>query len=397
MFMTDSATASTLERLPTRTISAYRPVSDGERRTPLTPKSVELLIASGWQCEVPTGLGHKSGWSDSDFESAGARVTSEATPCDADVVLCLEPPMVQSVLQLKPGSVLVGLLHPFGSFPIFEAARDAGVSTIAMELIPRSTTAQAMDALSSQASLAGYAAVLRAASRLPRILPMMTTPAGTIPPARILVIGTGVAGLQAIATAVRLGARVTAYDVRPTAKEQVESLGARFANIELDAKAETKDGYAAAISNETLVRQRAALQRLCHDADIIIATAQIFGKPAPVIIERNMIHGMKPGSVIVDLAIGTGGNVADSWDGMDEIIDSVLVLADSHLPAAVAHDASNMFASNIVSLLSHITHDNGILKTDTGNDILNSVLVTHDGQIRHTMATPVRTPEIVLP
>lgn len=371
-----------------RTITALRPLSSEERRTPLTPESVKTLGGMGWNCVIPNGLGERAGWDDDEYRGVGGRVSSVDVVADADVVLCVEPPSAGVIRALKPGAVLVGLLQPFRSRMLFDAARDAGISTIAMELIPRSTIAQSMDALSSQASLAGYAGVLRAASCLPRTLPMMSTPAGTIPPARVLVIGAGVAGLQAIATAVRLGARVTAYDVRPTAKEQVESLGARFAKVDLESATETKDGYAQALSDEQLARQREALVALCHESDIIIAAAQVFGKPAPVIIERDMLAGMKPGSVVVDLAIGTGGNVEGASPGMDEVIDGVTVLADPHMPSAVAHDASSMLASNIVSLLKHIMGEDGSLSLESDSDILRSVLVTHEGQILATAATP---------
>ncbi len=297
--------------------------------------------------------------------------------------------------MLRAGSLLVGLLHPFESHALFELTKRGGVSAVAMELIPRSTIAQSMDALSSQASLAGYAAVIRGASRLRSVLPMMSTPAGTIPPARVLVIGTGVAGLQAIATAVRLGARVTAYDVRPSAKEQVESLGAKFARIATDASAETKDGYAGAMSDTVVARQREALLKLCHESDLIITTAQIFGKPAPTIITRDMLAGMKPGSVIVDVAIGTGGNVESIRDGMDECVDGVVILADSKLTSAVARDASTMLSANIASLLVRITDEAGTLRIDADDEILRSVLVTHAGRTRATSATPQVTGQAV--
>ncbi|MCA9306658.1 MAG: hypothetical protein KDA16_09000 [Phycisphaerales bacterium] len=384
---------TTTEVLPTRFISAFRPVSERERRAPVTPESVKRLIAAGWKCKLPADIGVASGWTDDEFRAAGARIEPDPDPANADVMLCVEPPPVESIQSLKPGCLLIGLLRPFDANLTFEAAREARVAAIAMELIPRSTLAQSMDALSSQASLAGYSAVIRAASRLSRILPMMSTPAGTIPPARVLVIGTGVAGLQAIATAVRLGARVTAYDVRPAAKEQVESLGAKFARVDVDPVQESSNGYAAAMSESALARQRAALARLCHNSDIVIAAAQVFGKPAPLIIDSSMIAGMQAGAVIVDLAIATGGNVENARDGMDEIIDGVIVLADSDLPSTVARDASNMLASNFASLLDHITDQSGALKPPGHNEILNAVLVTHDGRTRHTLQTPIQARE----
>ena len=372
----------------TGTVTALRPDSAGELRTPFSPGSIRTLREGGWKCEVPSRLGSGAGWNDEELVAAGAVITDDPGPRSADVVLCVEPPPASVVRMLGHGTVLMGLLQPFDSAELIAAARDAGVSAVAMELIPRSTIAQSMDALSSQASLAGYAAVIRGASRLRRVLPMMSTAAGTIPPARVLVIGTGVAGLQAIATAVRLGARVTAYDVRETAREQVESLGARFAKINIDGAAETQDGYAGVLADEQLAVQRAALGKLCHESDLIVTTAQVFGKPAPTILERDMLRGMKSGAVVVDLAISSGGNLDVSYDGMDEMIEGVRVLADARLHSAVACDASDMLSSNMAALLLHITDPQGHLQTDARDEIVRSVLVTHGGQVQGTAATP---------
>lgn len=379
------ADAPVLTALPART--------NNERRTPLTPESVRLLVEHGWRCVVPAKLGESAGYTDASFEEAGAQVADRAEEAmsEARAVLCVEPPTVEKLHSLVAGALVIGLLSPFNQRPLFEEAAAASISTLAMELVPRSTIAQPMDALSSQASLAGYAAVLRAADRLPRVLPMMSTPAGTIPPARVLVIGTGVAGLQAIATAVRLGARVSAYDVRAAAKEQVESLGARFVKIEDADVSETSDGYARAQSDAQLAAQRKALADVCAQSDVIITTAQIFGRPAPVIVDREIIAGMKPGSVIVDAAVSTGGNVEGSVAGEDVVIENTVVIADAHLPSSVATEASRMLSSNIVSLLRHVMPDGASseLAPDT-NEILSSVLVTHRGSIRETLATPAK-------
>ncbi|MEL7482849.1 MAG: NAD(P) transhydrogenase subunit alpha [Planctomycetota bacterium] len=371
-------------------LTALLAATNAERRTPLTPESVKLLVEHGWQCVVPSGLGERAGYTDASFEDAGSRVVGTAAEAvsDARTVLCVEPPPADVFHLLAASTLVVGLLSPFNQGQLFEKAATANISSIAMELVPRSTIAQPMDALSSQASLAGYAAVLRAADRLPRVLPMMSTPAGTIPPARVLVIGTGVAGLQAIATAVRLGARVSAYDVRAVAKEQVESLGARFVKIEDADVAETSDGYAGAQSEAELAAQRKALADVCAQSDVIITTAQIFGRPAPIIVDRDIIAGMKPGSVIVDAAISTGGNVEGAVAGEDVVIENTVVIADAHLPSSVATESSRMLSSNIVSLLRHVMPDGPSSElTPDANEILSSVLVTHQGSIRHTAAT----------
>ncbi|MEO0630136.1 MAG: NAD(P) transhydrogenase subunit alpha [Planctomycetota bacterium] len=371
-------------------LTALLAATNAERRTPLTPESVKLLVEHGWQCVMPSGLGERAGYTDASFEDAGARVVGTAAEAvsDARAVLCVEPPPADVFHLLAASTLVVGLLSPFNQGQLFEKAATANISSIAMELVPRSTIAQPMDALSSQASLAGYAAVLRAADRLPRVLPMMSTPAGTIPPARVLVIGTGVAGLQAIATAVRLGARVSAYDVRAVAKEQVESLGARFVKIEDADVAETSDGYAGAQSEAELAAQRKALADVCAQSDVIITTAQIFGRPAPMIVDRDIIAGMKPGSVIVDAAISTGGNVEGAIAGEDVVIENTVVIADAHLPSSVATESSRMLSSNIVSLLRHVMPDGPSSElTPDANEILSSVLVTHQGSIRHTAAT----------
>jgi NAD(P) transhydrogenase subunit alpha len=385
-------------KISTPTVTATLPENQMERRTPMTPDSVKALRQAGWRCVVPAGIGHAAGWTDDAFRASGAEVVAQSTALsNADAVLTVEPPSMRVVQALKPGCLLLGLLRPFTSCELFRAACEGKISSVAMELVPRSTRAQPMDALSSQVSLAGYAAVVLAASRLPRIVPMMTTPAGTLSPASVLVIGTGVAGLQAIATAVRLGAQVTAYDVRSTAKEQVESLGARFARIPLVADAETKQGYASAQSDTQTVQQQSALARLCEKSDIVIATAQIFGGQAPVLIKSDIFSRMRMGSVLVDLAIGTGGNIEGVHDGMDCSVEGVTIIADSHIVSRLAHDASSMLASNMVSLLTHIADGSGSLRNSEPDEILKATLVTHAGNLLDTAASKALQMETATP
>jgi NAD(P) transhydrogenase subunit alpha len=253
-----------------------------------------------------------------------------------------------------------------------------------MELIPRSTYAQKMDALSSQASLAGYAAVILAADRIDKALPMMSTPAGTISPARVLVIGVGVAGLQAIATAKRLGARVEAYDTRPVVEEQVQSLGARFVKIDVGETGQTAQGYAKALTEEQLALQRQQMARFCANADIVITTAQVFGRPAPRIVTAEMVAGMRPGSVIVDLAAATGGNVEGTVADREVEVGGVRILGLANMPGLVARDASQMYAANVAHLIDHAyDRGNGRLALDPEDEVVGSCLLTHDGDVRH--------------
>jgi NAD(P) transhydrogenase subunit alpha len=255
-----------------------------------------------------------------------------------------------------------------------------------MEMIPRITRAQKMDVLSSQANLAGYAAVIIAAERIDKILPMMMTPAGTISPARVFVIGVGVAGLQAIATAKRLGARVEAFDTRPVVEEQVKSLGARFVKIDLGETGQTQDGYAKALTEEQLQRQRDGMAKVCQSADIVITTAQLFGRPAPLIVTEDMLRGMQPGSVIVDLAVESGGNVAGSEVGREVDVDGVCIVGLANLPGTVAINASQMFSSNLYNLVDEFwnTEEKKFI-LDFDDDILEGCVITHEGQIVNEM------------
>lgn len=323
---------------------------------------------------------------DQAYREAGASIVEDKdiALAEADVVVRLNLPTMAEVEGMRPGSVLVSFLDPFRNPDLVAALARRGVSALCMELIPRSTYAQKMDALSSQASLAGYAAVVLAADRIDKALPMMSTPAGTIAPARVFVIGVGVAGLQAIATAKRLGARVEAYDTRPVVEEQVQSLGARFVKIDVGETGQTAQGYAKALSEEQLERQRQQMARFCANADIVITTAQVFGRAAPRIVTADMVAGMRPGSVIVDLAASTGGNVQGTIADEEVEVGGVLLLGLSNMPGLVARDASQVYASNVTNLLEHaLDRENGKLDLDPGDDVIDSCLLTHDGEIRH--------------
>jgi NAD(P) transhydrogenase subunit alpha len=351
----------------------------------LTPAAAEKLVKLGAAVEVEAGLGSAILATDADYAKAGAVLTSErkAALGRADLVLRVRKPLLNEVGLLKKGARHVSLLDPFRETDLVAALAEAGISAISLEMIPRTTLAQKMDVLSSQASLAGYEAVVVAAERLSKILPMMMTPAGTISPARVFVIGCGVAGLQAIATAKRLGALVEAFDTRPVVEEQVKSLGARFVKVDLGETGQTKDGYAKALTEEQLAKQREVMARHCASADIVITTAQVFGRPAPRIVTADMLRAMKPGSVVVDLAVETGGNVEGVRAGEEDLVASgVKLVGIANMPGRAARDASQMFASNLVSLIEHFWDKNAkafAMRLD--DEILKGCLVTHQGAI----------------
>lgn len=350
----------------------------GEHRVAATPQTAATYVEWGWQVDVETGAGVKAGFPDRDYTDAGATLVDAATARGADVVLCVNPP--SPVTDLKPGATLVGFLDPFVDLELIEALGRHGVTALAVEAIPRTTLAQSMDALSSQANIGGYAAALLAASSSPKLLPMMVTAAGTIPPSRALILGVGVAGLQAIATSRRLGAVVHAYDIRPETKEQVESLGAKF--VAAPTEKMDEGGYAKEVGEDTQAAQHAALTPHVAEADIVITTAQIPGRPAPLLITDEMVAAMKPGSVIVDMAAGSGGNVAASQPDAVVDVGGVHIYGPTNLPAEIPHDASRMYARNLVALLER-TRDESGFKIDLEDDIIGGTTITHDGQITH--------------
>ena len=355
---------------------------DTETRIPLTPKSAEKLVKLGAEVEVERGLGESIGVQDSAYEEVGAKVDSRYNLESADVILQLNVPKPKEVEKLKRGAILASLMDPFRNPELVKTLKEKEISSLCMELIPRSTYAQKMDALSSQASLAGYAAVITAAERIQKALPMMSTPAGTIAPARVFVIGVGVAGLQAIATAKRLGARVEAFDTRPSVEEQVQSLGAKFVKIDLGEMGQTDQGYAKELTGEQLEKQRQGMAKVCAGSDIVITTAQLFGRPAPRIVTADMVKGMRPGSVIVDLAASTGGNVEGSKPNEEVLVNSVRIIGLSNLPGSVARDASQMYSSNLANLIDHLWNkESKEVELKLDDPIVEGCLLTCKGKI----------------
>ena len=353
-----------------------------EARVALTPPATKKLTGLGAQVQVPEGYGAALGFADDAYTDAGAELVAEPDLAQADLVVLLGPPDITLVKKLKEGAVLAGLLDPFRNGELVQTLADRNVSALCMELVPRTTYAQKMDALSSQASLAGYVTVIKAADAIQKAFPMMSTPAGTIPPARVFIIGAGVAGLQAIATAKRLGARVEAFDTRPVVEEQVESLGAKFVKIDVGETGQTEQGYAKELTEEQLERQKQGMAKVIAGADIVITTAQVFGRPAPRIVSKEMVEGMRPGSVVVDLAASTGGNVEGTKADEEVMINGVKLIGMSNFPGEVARDASQVYASNVANLLEHAWDKEKGFELDLEDSIVSSVLLTHQGEIR---------------
>ena len=361
-----------------------RETRPGERRVPVVPAGAKRLAQLGAEVEVEANAGAAIGAADADYTAAGAAISRDRRQslCAADLVLRLNKPPVEEIPLLKKGAIHVSHLDPFNERALIEALARAGVSAIAMELIPRTTLAQQMDALSSQANLAGYVAVIMAAARLNRILPMMMTPAGMITPARVFVIGAGVAGLQAIATAKRVGARVEAFDTRPVVEDQVKSLGARFVKLDLGETGQTRNGYARALTSEQIQRQRDAMAKHCAEADIVITTAQVFGRKAPLIVTTGMVKGMRPGSVVVDLAAETGGNVECVRAGEEVDVQGVRVLGFTNLAGYAPVNASQVYSSNVGSLVEHFwDRERKTFNVNREDEIIRGCLVTHAGEI----------------
>ncbi|CAN5695359.1 Re/Si-specific NAD(P)(+) transhydrogenase subunit alpha [soil metagenome] len=355
----------------------------GERRVALVPESAGRLIAAGNDVIVESGAGSAAGFDDSLYEAAGAAISADRRSLFGDDVLILTVrPLPPADVDLLPaGAALVGQIRPLTDLADMRRLAGRGVRALSMEMVPRITRAQKMDALSSQATVAGYRAVLLAASRHGRFFPMLMTAAGTIPPARVLVLGAGVAGLQAIATARRLGAVVQGFDIRPAVKEQVESLGATWVGMEL-AEAEGSGGYATEVSEETQAREHEHLHRLVSEADVVITTAQIPGRPAPVLITKDMVDAMKPGAIIVDLAADSGGNCELTRADEEVLHGRALVLGPTDLAAGMPIHASQMYSRHIASLVQHIVRD-GVLTLDPEDEITRSCLITDGGSIVH--------------
>ncbi len=348
----------------------------------MTPQVAIRLIEDRHIVVIAPGAGERAGFEDDDYRGAGVDVSS--TPYDkADLVLVVGPPTPDQANLILRGAALIGFLDPFASLDLVKVLTERHITAFAVEAIPRTTLAQGMDALSSQATAAGYHAVLLAATATPRFFPMLTTAAGTVPPVKLLVLGAGVAGLQAIATAKRLGAVVSAYDIRPEVREQIESLGARFIAAPVDESAAAASGYAREVADETQRRQQDALARSVADADVVITTAQVPGRPAPLLISREMVEGMSRGSVIVDVAAPTGGNCEVTRLGETVIHEGVVVIGPADLPGRVAVDASHMYARNLTAFIGRITGDDAGLVIDLDDEIVSGACITHDGQVTH--------------
>ena len=353
----------------------------GETRVAILPEEIQRLSSDELAFRVETGAGKGSFIADESYSDSGAELLPDVFP-DSDLIVRINPPTEEEASRFKDGSCLVSLLNPFTNHDLVRQLAKKNISSFCLELIPRSTYAQSMDVLSSQATVSGYRAVLNAASHMGKFFPMLMTPAGTIKPAKVLIIGAGVAGLQAIATASRLGAKIEAFDVRPAAREQVESLGAKFLYMELDKSAETDSGYAVEMDEDFIRKEMELLHDASKRVDAIITTALIFGKKAPILIKDYMVKAMHPGSCIVDLAAENGGNCELTRPG--EIINHNGVIIDGtlNLPAQVPFHASQMLSKNIAKLLTEIIED-GKVKFDMENQVIKSCLVTHKGEIIH--------------
>jgi NAD(P) transhydrogenase subunit alpha len=354
----------------------------GERRVALAPDSVRLLTREEIEVVVQAGAGVAAGFDDASYEAAGARVSSDTGEVfGADLVVKVQAPSEVEISRLREGASFIGFLRPLDAPEVAEQLARQRTTAFSMELMPRITRAQSMDALSSQATIAGYRAVLLASIHLPKIFPMMVTAAGTIQPARVFVIGAGVAGLQAIATARRLGAVVEAYDTRAVVAEQVESLGARFVELDLDAgDAEDAGGYAKAQTEEFYQRQRAELGKKLAQSDVVITTALVPGQRAPLLIDEAAVEGLKTGSVIVDLAAENGGNCACTDPSGPTTAHGVTILPGANLPSDIPANASQMYGKNLVTFIKHLAPE-GELVVDLDDEITRGAMLTHDGQV----------------
>ena len=358
-----------------------------ETRVSLIPDDVKKLVSLGFEIKVVSGAGTKSGFSDEAYKTAGATIVNseESAYEDSEIVVRIMKP--ESAAGLKKDCLHISYLDPFNEKDLLNDFAKNGVQAVSLEMIPRTTLAQKMDVQSSQTSLAGYVAVLNAAAKLPKILPMMVTPAGTINPARVFIIGVGVAGLQAIATAKRLGARVDAFDTRPVVEEQVKSLGASFVKIDLGEMGQTSQGYAKELTPEQIAKQKEAQAKVCEKANIVITTAKVFGRKAPRLIEKNVLDRMMPGSIVVDMACSTGGNVEGSKLFENVVTENgVTIMSGDLLERQVPYDASKMFSGNITAFLTHAgfyDKEAKEFKVNLEDEIMKGCLLTQGGQIIH--------------
>ena len=356
----------------------------GENRVALIPDSVKKLVRAGATVKIETGAGQGSGYDDAEYKDAGADIATDRNAMlgEGDIVLRIHKPSIEDIGLYKEGAISLSYLDPFNERELVEAMAARKISAVSMEMIPRSTRSQKMDALSSQGNLAGYIMLLKAANALDRILPMMMTPAGTLKPAKVFVIGAGVAGLQAIATAKRLGAKVTAFDTRAVTAEQVESLGGKFLKIDLGETGQTKDGYAVELTQEQLEKQKQAQKDEIAESDIVITTAQVFGRKPPLIVPADAVAGMRRGAVIVDMAAESGGNVEGSKPGENVVTENgVTIIGTGNWSNDVARDASQMYSANLFNLIDDFwDKEKQTFVIDFENDV-SGCFITHDGKV----------------
>ncbi len=358
--------------------------ASGERRVSATPSAVKKLKGLGCEVFVESSAGELSGFNDNLYKESGGEIVSKSNINiweNADVVFCVQPPSESNLSKLKKGAILLGLLNPYANEKLQKTITSKKISALSMELLPRISRAQSSDVLSSQANIAGYKAVLLAASELDRYFPMLMTAAGTVQPAKVVVLGGGVAGLQAVATAKRLGAIVFVSDIRPAVKEQVESLGARFIELpEIDEKPGESGGYAKAVTPEFLSKQKATLTKYLSEADVAVCTAQVLGKKAPVLIDSHMIEKMRPGAVVIDLAVSQGGNCEGTKSNETIIRNGVKLIGAGELPSSVPYDASTLYAKNLTSLITPFIKD-GVINLDKEDELISGCLLSNEGVI----------------
>lgn len=364
------------------------PLNRTEKRCGATPSTAQKLIKKGACLMLEQGAGESSGYSDKEYEQVGVVIIEDMASAvsSADIFVAVNKPSDKYLALMKKETIVIGHLDPFFQQSLIKSMANKGITAISVEMIPRSSRAQRMDALSSQANLAGYAMVMQAASQLPSPLPMMMTPSGTIKPAKVFVIGAGVAGLQAVATAKRLGANVLAYDTRPVVAEQVESLGGKFLKIDIGDTGQTKDGYARELTEEQIAKQQKAQHNAIIESDIVITTAQLFGRKPPVLISKETLTLMRPGSVVVDMAATSGGNVEGSVAGKTIEVGGVKIIGNGSWTQFVAKAATEMYANNIYNLIDEFFNEESkSFDLDLEDEILAGCVITHDGKITNEL------------
>lgn len=371
-------------------ISVPKETKPYEKRVALSPDVIKLLIKAGFQCQIESGAGEGSNFSDEAYKEAGASVVSTVSDLygQTDIVLKVNAPDAEEIKQMKEGAVLISFMYAYTNPTVVNACLERKISSFAMDAVPRISRAQKMDALSSQANLGGYKAVLLGANALGKIFPLMMTAAGTITPSKVLIFGAGVAGLQAIATAKRLGAVVEVTDVRPETKEQVESLGGRFLVVEGAEGVKTEGGYAKEVSKDYLDKQQALIKKHIADADLVITTALVMGKKAPILVTEEMVKSMKKGSVIVDMAVEAGGNCELSELHSTVVKHGVTIIGESNLPSLLPVNASELYARNISTLLLHLANKDGF-KWEMEEEITKGSIITHKGEILNELTKKI--------